>query len=251
MKLVAEHTDVPLPKLDLEDSMFCLPDIGILVMSRLPGSPLNTLWDKLDDSTKGRLCQETWAYIEKIQVIPKPNEFKHLFQCSADGTSTSTDPLLTKLGDPHLLALEDETLKGIVIQQFSALNHSVQLGADGDLIVPSQDLTDNTAVRARIYLRYLEFTGRRHAHNLPSMLPTSNQSVFTHGDIAPRNIMVDESLQITGIIDWEAAGWYPDYWEYINIWKPSLDTDWQEWMDKTAPRKWDWQGIRAARRVLF
>lgn len=37
---------------------------------------------------------------------------------------------------------------------------------------------------------------------------------FTHADIAPRNIMV-ENGRITGIIDWEEAGWYPEYWEYI------------------------------------
>ncbi|KAF2772401.1 hypothetical protein EJ03DRAFT_324815 [Teratosphaeria nubilosa] len=88
-------------------------------------------------------------------------------------------------------------------------------------------------------------------HDLPLMLPESNQSVFTHGDMSPRNIMVDERLQITGIVDWEAVGWYPDYWEYINIWKPSVDLDWQKWMDQTAPRKWDRRGVDAARRVLF
>lgn len=38
-------------------------------------------------------------------------------------------------------------------------------------------------------------------------------NVFTHGDIIPQNIMVDENYQVSGIVDWEAAGWYPDYWE--------------------------------------
>jgi aminoglycoside phosphotransferase (APT) family kinase protein len=45
------------------------------------------------------------------------------------------------------------------------------------------------------------------------MLPHSDVSVFTHGDIAPRNIMVDETYRITGILDWEEGGWYLDYWE--------------------------------------
>lgn len=83
------------------------------------------------------------------------------------------------------------------------------------------------------------------------MLPRSNVSLFTHGDVAPRNIMVDESGHITGIIDWEQAGWYPDYWEYANIMKPSRDKDWQSWMDRTATQRWDLPGITAARRVLF
>ena len=53
------------------------------------------------------------------------------------------------------------------------------------------------------------------------MLPRSSTSVFTHADIAPRNIMVDAQYRITGIIDWEAAGWYPDYWGYANIMGPA------------------------------
>ncbi len=83
------------------------------------------------------------------------------------------------------------------------------------------------------------------------MLPRSKVSVSTHGDIAPRNILVDESGRITGIIDWELAGWYPEYWEYANIMKPTRDRDWQSRMDRVATQRWDLSGIIAARRVLF
>lgn len=38
--------------------------------------------------------------------------------------------------------------------------------------------------------------------------------VFTHGDIAFRNIMLDGAT-ITALIDWECAGWFPAHWEYI------------------------------------
>lgn len=38
--------------------------------------------------------------------------------------------------------------------------------------------------------------------------------VFTHGDLAPYNIMVKDG-KITAIIDWETAGWFPASWEYI------------------------------------
>lgn len=37
--------------------------------------------------------------------------------------------------------------------------------------------------------------------------------VFTHGDLNPRNILA-ENGKITGIVDWENAGWFPEYWEY-------------------------------------
>lgn len=38
--------------------------------------------------------------------------------------------------------------------------------------------------------------------------------VFTHGDLAPRNIMVNDG-RIAAIVDWETAGWLPASWEYI------------------------------------
>lgn len=67
------------------------------------------------------------------------------------------------------------------------------------------------------------------------MLPLSETSVFTHADIAPRNIMVDEQNVITGILDWEFAGWYPDYWEHAQMFRPAVKCkDWPAWMDRTA-----------------
>ncbi|KAH6856237.1 kinase-like domain-containing protein [Chaetomium sp. MPI-CAGE-AT-0009] len=46
--------------------------------------------------------------------------------------------------------------------------------------------------------------------------------VFTHADLNPRNILVDRFVRrdgstgwrVTGIVDWETAGYYPEYWDY-------------------------------------
>ncbi|KAH6621480.1 hypothetical protein B0J18DRAFT_432607 [Chaetomium sp. MPI-SDFR-AT-0129] len=46
--------------------------------------------------------------------------------------------------------------------------------------------------------------------------------VFTHADLNARNILVDlvplpdgtTGWRITGIVDWETAGYYPEYWDY-------------------------------------
>ncbi|KAJ5722250.1 kinase-like protein [Penicillium malachiteum] len=45
-------------------------------------------------------------------------------------------------------------------------------------------------------------------------LTDDHDIVFTHGDLAPRDIFV-EGDKVTGILDWEHAGWYPEYREYI------------------------------------
>ena len=52
---------------------------------------------------------------------------------------------------------------------------------------------------------------------------------FTHSDIAPRNLLVNNG-KIAAIIDWEMAGWYPEYWEYTR-WAVSNDRSPQRWQE--------------------
>ncbi|PYH75178.1 aminoglycoside phosphotransferase family protein [Aspergillus vadensis CBS 113365] len=37
---------------------------------------------------------------------------------------------------------------------------------------------------------------------------------FTHGDFKAHNILVDDNGHLSGFLDWECAGWYPEYWEF-------------------------------------
>lgn len=60
-----------------------------------------------------------------------------------------------------------------------------------------------------VYIQVL----RRLASSLPSTV------VFSHGIIRPGNIVVhannDDQYAITGILDWEKSGFYPDYFESL------------------------------------
>jgi len=44
--------------------------------------------------------------------------------------------------------------------------------------------------------------------------------VFSHGDLAPRNIIVKDS-KIAAVLDWETAGWYPEVWDLCMAWRGS------------------------------
>lgn len=37
---------------------------------------------------------------------------------------------------------------------------------------------------------------------------------FTHGDFKAHNILVNDDGHLSGLLDWESAGWYPEYWEF-------------------------------------
>ncbi|EHA25323.1 hypothetical protein ASPNIDRAFT_42318 [Aspergillus niger ATCC 1015] len=88
-------------------------------------------------------------------------------------------------------------------------------------------------------------TGTGHHAMLRAYMATDHRLVMTHADLHPRNIMVtltpcspgtnevdglclqastalagtddlpSGQVTITGIIDWEMCGWYPEYWEYL------------------------------------
>lgn len=63
-------------------------------------------------------------------------------------------------------------------------------------------------------------------------LRTNHRIVLSHCDLAPRNLMVHEG-KIVGVIDWEDAGWYPEYWEYVKFFQRMVNSpsDWVDYSD--------------------
>ncbi|OJJ03199.1 hypothetical protein ASPVEDRAFT_134045 [Aspergillus versicolor CBS 583.65] len=58
-----------------------------------------------------------------------------------------------------------------------------------------------------------------------------HQIVMTHADLTPRNLLVKEG-KVTGIIDWEMAGFFPEFWEYT---KALCYPDWESrWYSENA-----------------
>ncbi|KAJ7089794.1 kinase-like domain-containing protein [Mycena belliarum] len=54
-------------------------------------------------------------------------------------------------------------------------------------------------------------------------------STFAHGDLAPRNVLVHKG-RISAIIDWDCAGWRPEYWEVTKSRFVSWGTP-EEWIE--------------------
>ncbi len=65
--------------------------------------------------------------------------------------------------------------------------------------------------------------------------------VFSHGDLRPKNIVIlpeqHGNYTITGILDWEKSGFYPDYFECLKAtsnMSPSDADDWYEYLPSWA-----------------
>ena len=46
-----------------------------------------------------------------------------------------------------------------------------------------------------------------------TMASRHHRLLFTHADVYPNNFLVQDG-RLIGWIDWECAGWYPEYWDY-------------------------------------
>lgn len=65
-------------------------------------------------------------------------------------------------------------------------------------------------------------------------LRTDHRVVLSHGDLAPRNILVRDG-RILGLVDWEDGGWYPEYWEYVKFFQRPADKDWKHYAEDIFP----------------
>ena len=80
-------------------------------------------------------------------------------------------------------------------------------------------------------------TGIRSA--LTKQIRTDHRIVFSHGDLVPHNIII-QGGRITGLIDWEYAGWYPEYWDFVKFFERSTDhKDWRNHAQYIFPQQYE------------
>ena len=97
---------------------------------------------------------------------------------------------------------------------------------------------------------FLEFCGPEYVEELFSHFGMDAQVHFTHGDLLPHNILVDGS-KITAIIDWETAGYYPEFWEYCRMHDLGLMTSaWEHVLARVFPGPRREKEIRAVYQIV-
>lgn len=57
---------------------------------------------------------------------------------------------------------------------------------------------------------------------------------FAHDDLKAHSILIDYVGHLSGFLDWESAGWYPEYWEFTT----AMRFGWGSWWFQVA----DWMG---------
>lgn len=186
-RFIAENTGVPVPKV-FDVFSEHLTKINYIVMEYVSGRTLEFLWDSLTPAEKFDITNQLQAALKELRSLQSPPFLGSIGQQPfADGI----------FWEP----VEDPLISG-PFQNEAELNEGI--------------------------LRRLERTEPPSHLSLLRLLMTTtlrdHHIVFTHGDLQPKNIMVDRmgtkengnSIFKIKIIDWEISGWYPEYWEFCN-----------------------------------
>ncbi|KZF22383.1 hypothetical protein L228DRAFT_283534 [Xylona heveae TC161] len=166
----------------------------------VPGVPLDRVWANLTLAKKEHIQQQLNSFFLELRSLPLP---------SKDGFLGSGD-------DPSSFHCQDRRR---------------WLRTSAGPIVNEAQFNDFLLTEAHAHPTLVEL--------IRSCLPENHLIVMTHGDLHPRNLIVnnEEDVRISGIIDWESGGGYPEYWEYVKAFHMALlskDKDWHLFLPETG-----------------
>ncbi|KAI9058676.1 kinase-like protein [Trametes sanguinea] len=200
-RFVRKHTSIPVPEiLDVVESGSGDYLDGYIVMSWIEGQPLRT-W------IGNRVFEppETKAALDQLEAAIR----------SGDSTAL-TEAIAAAQAMPHSIfdVSSANQLGDDLRRAFAELRSIPPPDPDAFGPFPSQQ-----AFKAAIFSQI----GLDYAYLLPELRQIAepvhakrHRIVFTHADLHPGNILVKDG-RLAGIIDWERAGWLPEYWEYTMI----------------------------------
>ncbi|BDD61520.1 hypothetical protein MAP00_006562 [Monascus purpureus] len=144
------------------------------LMKRLRGTTLGSAWPNMNDHARQNTLSQLTSYLCQLRDL-HPSIHGQIGSCSGES------------------AYDHRLNNGFPIGPF----HSVSEFHDF-LVSPVK-----RCPRPELYLKYRkQFSDDFAIH-------------FAHADFSYDNILVDEKTgDITGIIDWEMAGFWPEWWEY-------------------------------------
>ncbi|KAK5070234.1 hypothetical protein LTS08_007908 [Lithohypha guttulata] len=155
------------------------PEGKVVEYEGIPGTSLDTCWKDLSIDKKRRIISDLGRFTDQLRKITAPKHFV--------------------IGDSTMGAARDTRFGPGMVGPFYTLD------AFHDFL--------------RRGHRPQEFRGdyveKVHEHRPKSDKPYELK--FSHANLSPRNILIDDSGRVCALIGWESAGWYPEYWEYVQM----------------------------------
>ena len=192
--LNAHAPDIPVPK---PHGLIKFSNVCIMLMTYIPSTTLESVWPNLTLDNKLSIQNRLQSIFSTLRSLKLPPG-RNMGGVSGEGVR-----------DVHM---DDHDT-----QQINTLSAFEDFQFSVNTLPPSPAFTT--------FLR--------------SFLPPANiQCVFTHGDVRPANIMVEQDTDsgtyiVSGIIDWEMSGFYPEYMEsmqVLHLFDRNVGSDWYHYL---------------------
>ncbi|RPA97788.1 kinase-like protein [Choiromyces venosus 120613-1] len=148
-----------------------------MIMEEIPGEALDEVWPRVNVPMKARLIRQFENYVSELRRVTNPS----VCSCTGGPLANVQGILFGRGYDSRGPISDEESL-------WLAMTHNIRRS-------PSLEMQ-----QALITLR--------------PMMPNCFPAVLTHLDLHPGNILVRNG-NIVAIIDWEHAGFYPCWMEYV------------------------------------
>lgn len=163
-----------------------------ILMTRLPGVSLENSTDPLEVDAEEPWLEELKTCIHSMRLWSPPDQDQNSI-CSPIGTSIRSSRVPDHIMGPF------PSKKEFYDHLFApASSHGFESIAE-------YERTLAHAMRLQQY-----------AHRI----------TFTHGDLKAHNVLVGDDGHLSGLFDWESAGWYPEYWEFTTAMRFGRNSWW-------------------------
>ncbi|KAI0855419.1 kinase-like protein [Xylaria cubensis] len=187
MAFVAAKTSIPVPRVYCS---FVYRNRAFIMMERVQGRPLAEVWNSLSDTEQEHVLWQLRDMVQELRAIPPPSNAR-IESCVSGSLRDRRIPKSWPGFGPF------KTVQDFHLWLREGLRPEEHPDRKSD-----QDWEDIKEMVAK--------------QDGPWSPP-----VFTHADLNPSNILLRGS-RVVAIIDWEFAGWYPNYWEYTSAWYGSI-----------------------------
>ncbi|KII86231.1 hypothetical protein PLICRDRAFT_281547 [Plicaturopsis crispa FD-325 SS-3] len=145
-----------------------------LIMEFVEGVGVDEAWKQMTDASRSYVIVQLRAYIAEMRALPQPHP-GWIESCSGG----------------------------------AAMDHRVN---NAEPFGPLHSVHD---FHNLLLARYKRHSSPDRYRSTRSRLFDGHSVVFTHADLGARHILVDPTTgKVVAIIDWEMAGFWPEYWEY-------------------------------------
>ncbi|KAK6533922.1 hypothetical protein TWF281_005266 [Arthrobotrys megalospora] len=219
LRLLRSTTSIPVPQVH---EFYEKNDMGFLRMSKIEGTSLANIWGKLPQEQKDKLISQLRGYIQQWQGLTSDYFGAISGRPCEDGFFTHWSPSSKKILKYGPFASRREYNAGLV----EALSNSRPTGVTD--IFP-EDLAQRISALQ------------------------GEEKVFSHGDIHPGNILIDDDAVITGIVDWEMASFSTKDRDYFEARHRARDESWAAAIDScfSEDNKVNYELLKELKRTLI